>query len=89
MTKYIVEFSKHGETTFLALPKVIRNRIEKKIRFFLVSGNPLSYAEKMQGFENWFRFRIGDYRVLFSLKNQKLVMILLILKVGHRKDVYK
>ncbi|MBS3142221.1 type II toxin-antitoxin system RelE/ParE family toxin [Candidatus Woesearchaeota archaeon] len=34
-----------------------------------------------------YRFRVGDYRVLFDMEKEKL--IILVLKIGHRKDIYK
>lgn len=34
-----------------------------------------------------FRFRVGDYRVIFDMDNNKL--LILILQVGHRKSIYK
>lgn len=34
-----------------------------------------------------FRFRVGDYRVIFDLQQTKL--LILVLEVGHRKNIYK
>ena len=33
-----------------------------------------------------YRFRVGDYRVIFDMEKDKLVI--LILKIGHRKNIY-
>jgi len=33
-----------------------------------------------------YRFRVGDYRVIFDMEKEKLVI--LILKIGHRKNIY-
>lgn len=64
----------------------IRERILKKLQFYSLQENPLTFAEKLkdQRFGEY-RFRIGDYRILFDVKKN----ILLILKVGHRKEIYK
>jgi mRNA interferase RelE/StbE len=35
----------------------------------------------------YFRLRVGDYRVIFDIQNDMLRI--LVLKVGHRKNVYK
>ena len=68
------------------LPKEIQRKIIKKLDYFTSSSEPLNFAEPLRDFQfgNW-RFRIGDYRVLFDVEKDTVV----ILKVGHRKDIYK
>ena len=39
----------------------------------------------LTGYDDVFRIRVGQYRVLYSVSGKKLVII--ILKIGHRKDV--
>lgn len=87
--QYIFEFSAAGEKSFLELPKDIRQGIQTKMEFFLKSGNPLSFAVPLTGIENKYRFRIGDYRVIFSRQKNGEIVILLILKVAHRSKVYE
>ena len=48
--------------------------------------DPLKYAEKLIDPRlETYRFRIGDYRVVFDLKGNEII----VLRVGHRKDIYK
>ena len=48
--------------------------------------NPLQYAENLTDPElGSFRFRIGDYRVIFDIEKNDIV----VLRVGHRKEIYK
>ena len=48
--------------------------------------DPLKYAEKLIDPRlGTCRFRIGDYRVVFDLKGNEII----VLRVGHRKDIYK
>lgn len=42
---------------------------------------------KLKGNNPYYRFRISDYRVIFEKFEDKLVI--LVVKVGHRKDIYK
>ncbi|MEX5248079.1 UNVERIFIED_CONTAM: type II toxin-antitoxin system RelE/ParE family toxin [Kocuria sp. CPCC 205295] len=42
---------------------------------------------KLQGGEGELRFRIGDYRVVYDVVDDELVV--LILRVGHRREVYR
>ena len=48
--------------------------------------DPLKYAEKLIDPRlGTYRFRIGDFRVVFDLKGNEII----VLRVGHRKDIYK
>ncbi len=64
----------------------LRNKILLKLKFYSSQNNPLDFAERLTDhqFSDW-RFRIGEYRILFDVEKDKI----LILKVGHRKDIYK
>ncbi|MEK6868352.1 MAG: type II toxin-antitoxin system RelE/ParE family toxin [Nanoarchaeota archaeon] len=46
---------------------------------------PESYVEKLVGIPGY-KFRVGDYRVILDLENDRL--LILVIKVGHRKNVY-
>jgi len=68
------------------LDKKIQKRIIKKLKFFASQKNPLQFAEPLRDRRfGQFRFRIGDYRVIFDVEKEKII----ILKVGHRKDIYR
>lgn len=83
---FIFEFKKKAAREIDKLPFQIRQRILKKLKFYSSQGNPLGFAEKLKDWRfGEYRFRIGDYRILFDIENSKII----ILKVGHRKDVYK
>ena len=42
---------------------------------------------KMRGRDDVWRARAGDYRVLYSIEDERLVV--LVIKVGHRRDIYR
>jgi len=44
-------------------------------------------SKKLSGYEDVFRIRVGRFRVLYSVAKKRLVI--LILKIGHRRDVYR
>jgi len=44
-------------------------------------------AEKMAGFENRYRFRVGDYRIIYEIHDS--VLLVLILAIGDRKEIYR
>lgn len=47
--------------------------------------NPLHSSKKIRGHRNIFRFRAGDYRILFILAKKRIIL----LNVDHRKNVYQ
>ncbi len=71
---------------FSKLPRVIQWQIMKKLKFFMSSPNPLYFAEHLNDFDlGEYRFRVGDYRDSFDVENGTAK----ILKVCHRKDMYR
>ena len=71
---------------FSRLPKKAQSHIKQKLDFYMSVPSSLDFAEHLTDFElGEYRFRIGDYRVAFDIKNDTAK----ILKVGHRKDIYK
>jgi len=75
----------HAERQFRKLPLAVQRHILKKLDYFLVAPDPLHFAESLVGREGHFRFRIGDYRVIFVYEDDRI----LILAVGHRREIYR
>jgi len=59
-----------------------------KIEFYEKTKKPLSFAKKLKGFDDRFSFRVGDYRIIVTPKNSDTFIILVVLKIGHRREVY-
>jgi mRNA interferase RelE/StbE len=50
--------------------------------------NPRHFGEPLKGdHAGLWRYRVGDYRILCEIQDQKLVV--LVLTIGHRRQVYK
>ena len=47
---------------------------------------PESYLKRLVG-EKSYKFRVGDYRLIIDLENDKLLV--LVVDIGHRKNIYK
>jgi len=61
-----------------------RKRIGEKIREY--AAEPLKHARKLTHTRiGSYRFRAGDFRVIFDIDGSTLV----ILRIGHRKNVYR
>lgn len=83
-----IEFVKSARKEFVRLPEIVRSRIVEALQ--LLAQNPYSElvkVKKLKDAPNLFRIRIGDYRVLYELQNERLVV--LVIKVGHRREVYR
>ena len=66
------------------LTPAVKEHIHSKIKFY--ADNPLLYARKLTNFKlGSYRFRIGEYRVIFDFQDNCID----ILRVCHRKDVYR
>jgi len=64
----------------------VRRRIFKKLDYITSFSDPLEFAEPITDQAlGQYRFRIGDYRLTFDVEED----IIKILKVGHRKDIYR
>lgn len=83
---YKIEFTKVAAKELECLPKEDVNKIARKIEKLASDPFPLGH-EKLKGSEDIYRIRQGDYRILYSIFEKKL--IILILKLGHRKDIYR
>ncbi len=83
---YTYVFNPQALKILQKLPKDIQKRIIKKLDYFISSTNPLTFAESLINYDiGQYRFRIGDYRVIFDLEDQTII----ILTLGNRRDIYK
>jgi len=82
-SEYQIVFLPHAEKEFLALPKEIQTRVDKKILALRHNPRPRGTRE-IKGFH---RLRIGDYRVLYEIRDNHLLII--IIQIGHRREIYK
>lgn len=68
------------------LPKIIGRRIARTVES--LASNPLpAGCKKLKGDQNLYRVRVGDYRIVYARDAGR--SILTIMRVAHRKDVYR
>ncbi len=84
--RYSVEFRPAVLKSMKRLPKKELRRIKNKIDD-LADNLPDPTITKMKGNNTFHKIRIGDYRIIYEIHEDRLVI--LVVKVGHRKDVYK
>lgn len=83
---YTILITKRAKQDIDSLEKVVRNRLGKKLLHFASQEEINTVAKKLENSKiGEYRLRVGDYRILFDLKGNEII----ILGVQHRKDVYK
>ncbi|MYB05547.1 MAG: type II toxin-antitoxin system RelE/ParE family toxin [Gemmatimonadetes bacterium] len=86
MGRYEVEVSRTAEKQLRKLPRDDQERVVH--RMLLLTEDPFPQgARKLTGYDDVYRVRVGRYRILYSVSQGRLVIV--ILKVGHRKDAYR
>ena len=81
---YNLEWKEHALRELGNLEKSGVKRIVSKVEEMCENFSSCD-VKKMGSFEDHYRLRVGDYRVIFELKD-KLVTVL---KVGHRQNIYE
>ena len=62
----------------------IQSQVKLKVKFLVDQENPIFYAKRIKGYKHVFRFRVGDYRIIFRLDKN----VIRFFEVAHRKDIY-
>jgi mRNA interferase RelE/StbE len=70
----------------LRVPARIRSRVSAAIGALAADPRPAG-CKKLAGNADYYRIRVGDYRVLYEVRDRDVLV--LIIKVGHRREVYR
>ena len=81
--KYVVIWSESAEKQLNKLDRTIAKQIYRKVGE--LADDPYRNTRKLVG-QDGYRLRVGDYRVIYRIDNNKLEIF--ILKAGHRKNIY-
>lgn len=83
---YRVEFKPSAAESFRKLPKSAQRRITARLEALRENPRPQG-VEKLKGKKDLYRLRVGDYRVVYQVQDE--ILLVLVLGVGHRKDIYR
>jgi len=81
-----IQFKPVAVRDLAKLPRPVRRRIIAGIESLRVNPRPPD-ATKLKGIGNLYRIRVGDYRVLYQIR--KDVLLIIIARAGHRRDIYR
>lgn len=82
--RYRIRITSRAAKELHKLPDRIRTRLEAAIEALADDPRP-PRCTKLKGDAGW-RIRVGDYRILYDIQDN--VLIVTVLRAGHRRDVY-
>ena len=85
MASYSIEWKRAAAQELKKLPREVVERVLKAVEQLATEPYP-SGVRKLVGAEHTYRIRVGDYRIIYSVMASALIIE--IIRVGHRRDVY-
>jgi len=83
---YTVEIKPAAKRQIKKLPLTIQAQIIQTLAELELDPRPIN-VRKLSGEENAYRVRVGDYRIVYEIYDQVLVVV--VVKVGNRRDIYR
>jgi len=81
---YTVEFSPSAEREFRKLAREIQRSLRPRIDALANEPRPTG-AKKLKGSDNLGRVRVGDYRIVYEVRDR--ILVVLVVRVAHRREV--
>jgi len=83
---YRIEFARAADRDFRGLPQDVQRRLRLKID--ALAGTPRPHGvETLAGEKNLHRIRMGDYRIVYQIRDEVLVIVLV--RIRHRRDMFR
>jgi len=83
---YQLVYKKPAVTEIRKLPQHIKKRLKVKLEWFAHQPDPRKFCRPLtKPADAQYRFRIGNYRVLFDIEDEKII----VLYMQHRREVYR
>ncbi len=83
---YEVEITPAAKRQIKKLTKSVQGLIVERLEELAENPRPDGVL-KMEGEENLYRVRVGDYRIIYEIQDR--VLLIVVVKVGHRSNVYR
>ena len=84
--RYAVRYESAPLKSLGKLPPNIRERIREKVRSLENDPRPPG-VKKLKGMTDYYRIRVGDYRVIYTIEDK--ILLVIVVQVGHRGEVYR
>jgi mRNA interferase RelE/StbE len=83
---YTVQLAPAAKRQLRKLDRSIQERVVRRLEKLEKDSRPPG-VEKMEGEEGTYRIRMGEYRIVYEIRDK--VLVVLVLKVGHRREIYR
>ncbi len=84
--RYTVEFAKRAQRQLGSFTPAIRNRLARAIESLRSNPRPPGHRV-LSGHTRLYRVRVGDFRIVYEIHDD--VLVVLVLRVGPRRDIYR
>ncbi len=86
MLEYRVEISDHAIKSLKKLPKPLVAKLLQAAKALKDNPRPTS-CKKLKGFEDLYRVRVGDWRIIYTIQDN--ILLVLIISIKSRGEIYK
>lgn len=86
MKLFVISLARSAEKSLKQLPEPLKTRIIKSVQALAHDPQPVG-CKKMAGTRSTYRIRIQNYRVVYDLDQYQITI--LVLKIAHRREVYR
>lgn len=83
---YQVEIAPAAKRQIKKLTLAVQRQVIQRLEDLGVEPRPVGVT-KLEGSDSLYRVRVGDYRIIYAIQDARL--LILVVKVGHRSDVYR
>jgi mRNA interferase RelE/StbE len=83
---YRIELKPSAAKALSNLPKPVQKRVAAKIDALAVTPRPPGVTQ-LSGSERLYRVRSGEYRIIYQIRDE--VLLILVIRIGHRREVYR
>ncbi len=83
---YTIQFLPTAARELEELPARFRAQVARRIAALADAPRPPN-ATTLQGQHGYYRIRSGDYRIIYMIEDD--VLVVLVVKIGHRREVYR
>ncbi|MGH7432413.1 MAG: type II toxin-antitoxin system RelE family toxin [Candidatus Methylomirabilales bacterium] len=84
--RYQIELTRAARRALDSLPTKVQKQIDRHILALAKNPYPPG-SKKLRGAEGLHRLRVGDHRILYIVEVHRLIIV--IVTIGHRREVYR
>ena len=85
-SRYTIIIDKPVQSTLRRLPRDLQARLGKEMLKLETAPKP-PRSKQLQGFKDTYRLRVGDWRIIYVIEDERLIIT--VIRIGPRGDVYR